>query len=167
MCGRGALLPNSICETVTRATPARSANVCCDICRRCRASRSVSIPTSPSHVPSAESRCGGTGIDSTDRILRSTHSNCKPLYHGMKRYTDGLFAIRLQNRLRGQLLSPRTFTAYVLASQKHDITFYVVACRSFPRSYAMFARMTQPISTSIAPAIQCVKGIVLMQRINK
>jgi hypothetical protein len=44
-------LPSSICETVTRATPARSANVCCDICRRCRASRSVSIPSTPSHVP--------------------------------------------------------------------------------------------------------------------
>lgn len=43
MCGRGPDLPSSICDTVTRATPARSANACCDMRRRSRASRSVSI----------------------------------------------------------------------------------------------------------------------------
>src|SRR5699024_3551218 len=124
-------------------TPARSANVCCDICRRCRASRSVSIPSSPSHVPSAESRCGGTGFDSADRILRSTHSYCKPLDHGMKRYTDGLFPGYRHIRIHDKMLSPRTFTAYVPCqaialpvNQAHGLHWLL-------RSYATFARLTQ------------------------
>ena len=154
MCGRGALLPSSICETVTRATPARSANVCCDICRRCRASRSVSIPTSPSHVPSAESRCGGTGVDPADRRSRSTHSNCKPLYHGMKRYTDGLFHETIRIGSVTVMLLPRTFTPYVPHSRKHCISRRLDSFQSFARSYAMFARMTHQNILIVHPAIQ-------------
>lgn len=59
-CGRGPDLPNSICETVTRATPARSAKACCDRRRCCRASLSVSIALFSLFPPKAFADLRGT-----------------------------------------------------------------------------------------------------------
>ena len=153
ICGRGSLLPSSICETVTRATPARSANVCCDICRRCRASRSVSIPTSPSLSLVPDRGAGARAIDPANRRLRSSQGNCKPRRHAVKRYTDGLFTNQSDIALWGKLLSLRTFTAYVLVDRFRAPNQTVVAWCCNARSNAPLAPVAQPVGPPVRHAV--------------